>query len=124
MMRIGPLALLCAIFAGVGFGQTVTVQPSVSVIGESELKVTPDQVVFTFEVVTTDPSLAPAKRANDLAAAKTIAAVTSFGVSSDDMQTDRLTISPRTAGENDPRGRGTVIGYEVRKRFLVTLRQA
>ena len=122
MKIIVPLLLSCAFFAGVSFGQTVTVQPSVSVIGEAELQVTPNQIVFTFEVVTTDPKLAAAKMANDAAAAKTIGVVKQFGVSEDDLQTDRLTVSPRTAGEKDPRGRGTVIGYEVTKRFLVTFK--
>jgi uncharacterized protein len=117
------LLLSCAFFAVVSFGQTVTVQPSVSVVGEADLQVTPNQIVFTFEVVTTDPKLATAKKANDAAAAKTISVVKDFGVAEEDMQTDRLTVSPRTAGEKDPRGRGTVIGYEVTKRFLVTFKK-
>lgn len=123
MKSIVPVLMSCALFAVVSFGQTVTVQPSVSVIGEAELQVIPDQIVFTFEVVTTDPKLAEAKKTNDGAAAKTIGVVKGFGVSEDDLQTDRLTVSPRTAGEKDPRGRGSVIGYEVTKRFLVTFRR-
>ena len=123
-MRILVLLLLsCALLTTVAFGQAVTVQPSVSVVGEAELQVTPNQIVFTFEVVTTDPKLSEAKKANDAAAAKTLGVVKGFSVSEDDLQTDRLTVSPRTAGEKDPRGRGTVIGYEVTKRFLVTFKQ-
>jgi uncharacterized protein YggE len=111
------------LLVGVAASQSVTVQPSVSVIGEADLQIAPDQIVFTFEVVSTDPKLALAKKANDAAAAKTLNVVKGFSISADDVQTDRLTVSPRTAGEKDPRGRGTVIGYEVTKRFLVTFKQ-
>lgn len=123
MKLIVPLLLSCALFAIAITGQTVTVQPSVSVIGDADIQITPNQIVFTFEVVTTDPKLAVAKKANDAAAAKTIGVVKGFNISEDDLQTERLTVSPRTAGEKDPRGRGTVIGYEVTKRFLVTFKQ-
>lgn len=123
MKFIAPLLLSCACFAIAVTGQTVSVQPSVSVIGDADIQITPNQIVFTFEVVTTDPKLAAAKQANDAAAAKTIGVAKGFNISEDDLQTDRLTVSPRTAGEKDPRGRGTVIGYEVTKRFLVTFKQ-
>jgi len=103
--------------------QTVTVQPSVSVVGEADIKVAPNQIGFTFEVVTTDPTIAAAKRANDAASAKTLSVAKGFNIPTDDLQTDRLTISPRYAGEKDPRGKGTVIGYEVTKRIVVTFKQ-
>ena len=115
------LAVVCLNF-GV-MAQTVTVQPSVSVIGEAEMRVAPNQIGFTFEVVTTDPTIAAAKRANDTASAKTLSVAKGFNIPTDDLQTDRLTISPRYAGEKDPRGKGTVIGYEVTKRIVVTFKQ-
>ncbi|MEP7213034.1 MAG: SIMPL domain-containing protein [Acidobacteriota bacterium] len=115
------LAVSCLNF--VSHAQSVTVQPSVSVVGEAEISVAPNQIGFTFEVVTTDPAIAAAKRANDIASAKTIAVAKSFNIPNDDLQTDRLTIAPRYAGEKDPRGKGTVIGYEVTKRIVVTLKQ-
>lgn len=105
------------------FAQSVTVQPSVSVVGEADMMVSPNQIGFTFEVVTTDPTIAAAKRANDAASAKTISVAKAFNIPNDDLQTDRLTISPRYAGDKDPRGKGTVIGYEVTKRIVVTFKQ-
>ena len=50
------------------------VKPSVSVIGEAEMMIAPDQVQFTFEIVATDKALATAKIANDRAASRTLAA--------------------------------------------------
>jgi uncharacterized protein YggE len=115
------LVVACLNFASTA--QSVTVQPSVSVVGEADMMVAPNQIGFTFEVVTTDPTIAAAKRANDAASAKTLSVAKSFNIPNDDLQTDRLTISPRYAGEKDSRGKGTVIGYEVTKRIVVTFRQ-
>jgi len=116
-----PLAVACLQLASMA--QSVTVQPSVSVVGEADMMVAPNQIGFTFEVVTTDPTIAAAKRANDAASAKTLSVAKTFNIPNDDLQTDRLTISPRFAGEKDPRGKGTVIGYEVTKRIVVTFKQ-
>ncbi|MBX3293376.1 MAG: SIMPL domain-containing protein [Acidobacteria bacterium] len=46
-------------------------RPSISVVGEAKMSVSPDQVVFTFEVVTADKDLSAAKRTNDTRSAKT-----------------------------------------------------
>lgn len=120
--------LLFAVFAIIAcpvflFAQSTVVQPSVSVVGEADLKIAPNQVSFTFEVVTTDPTIAAAKHANDVASAKTIAVAKTFKIADEDLQTDRLTIAPRMAGEKSLQERGTVIGYEVTKRIIVTLKQ-
>ncbi len=68
-----------------------------SVIGEPEMKIAPDQIQFTFEIVTTDKVLASAKLANDRAAARTLTAAKAFNIAADDIQTDRIlatTVSP------------------------------
>ena len=104
------------------FAQSVTVRPSVSVIGEAEMKIAPDQVEFTFEIVTTDKALAAAKIANDRAASRTLAAAKAFNIGADEVQTDSLTVSPRYTGEKDPRGSRVLLGYEVTKRILITLK--
>ncbi len=123
MKKICTLLLAVCALSFSAFSQTVVIQPSVSVVGEADIEVAPNQVSFTFEVVTTNAAIAEAKRLNDVAAAKTLAVTKSFEISDDDLQTDRLTIVPRLAGDKDPRGRGTVIGYEVSKRIIVTLKQ-
>ncbi len=113
--------LLCAFTAL--FAQTAeSVRPSVSVVGEAEMRVSPDQVQFTFEVVTTDKVLAVAKIANDRAAAATLTAARASNIGTDDIQTDSLTVSPRYTTEKDPRGSRVLLGYEVTKRILITLK--
>lgn len=104
------------------YAQDGGVRPSVSVIGEAEMSVSPDQVSFTLEIVTSNKDLAPAKQANDAAAARTLATAKSFNISSDDIQTDSLTVTPKYTGDKDPRGSHVLIGYEVTKRVNITLK--
>lgn len=99
------------------------VQPSVSVVGEAEMSISPNQVVFTFEVVTGDKDLATAKKSNDARSARTLTAARSFQIEPKDIQTDSLTISPQYTGAKDPRGERILIGYEVTKRLFVTFRE-
>ena len=116
--------LLFAIYVCVAIvpamGQSI--RPSVSVVGEADMSIAPDQVVFTFEVVTTDKDISKAKQDNDASSARTLAAVKTFNIAADEIQTDSLTISPRYTGEKDPRGSHVLLGYEVDKRILVTLK--
>jgi uncharacterized protein YggE len=99
-----------------------SVRPSVSVVGQADMSVAPDQVVFTFEVVTTDKDISQAKQDNDASSARTLAVAKTFNISNDDIQTDSLTISPRYTTDKDPRGSHVLLGYEVDKRILVTLK--
>jgi uncharacterized protein len=113
------IASLLSILLYLTLGGMAQVQPSVSVVGEAEIKIEPDQVQFTFEIVTTDKILATAKLNNDRGAARTLAAVKAFIIGADDIQTDRLTLAPKYSGERTAR---VLLGYEVTKRILVTLK--
>ncbi len=86
------------------------------------MSISPDQVVFTFEVVTADKDLSVAKRANDSRAAKALAAAKAFQIGDDDIQTDSLTMTPQYAATKDPRAARVLIGYEVIKRIFITLK--
>jgi uncharacterized protein len=112
--------LLCSI-SGI-FAQAGSVRPSVSVVGEADVSISPDQVVFKFEVVTSDKDVTAAKAANDQKAARTLAAARGFEINADDIQADSLTISPKYTGAKDPRGEHILVGYEVTKRILITLK--
>ena len=113
-MAIVSLAILVCLTPSL-LAQTESVRPSVSVVGEADMKVSPDQVVFTLEIVSNDKDLAVAKQANDAAAAKTLVAVKAFNIPSDDVQTDSLTMAPKYSTTFH-----TLVGYEVTKRILVT----
>ena len=112
--------LLTIIFFGLAVTQMFSqnVRPSVSVVGEAKMSISPDQVVFTFEVVTADKDLAVAKQSNDTRSADALKAANSFLIRAEDIQTDSVTISPQYSRYGDH----VLIGYEVTKRIFVTLK--
>ena len=119
-MKLLFTIFFCALTVTTTFSQTV--RPSVSVVGEAKMSISPDQVIFTFEIVTADKELAVAKQANDTRSAKTLTAAKAFQIAASDIQTDSLTISPQYTGSKDARGEHVLIGYEVTKRIFVTLK--
>ncbi|MEP6847314.1 MAG: SIMPL domain-containing protein [Acidobacteriota bacterium] len=122
MGRFTLVLLILVCFASAAIAQS-QVRPSVSVVGEADMKISPDQVVFTFEVITTDKDVTVAKQANDARSSKTLAAAKAFNMAADDIQTETLTIAPKYTGEKDPRGADVLIGYLVTKRILITLKE-
>lgn len=119
-MKFIIAAMICCVALTVASAQGV--RPSVSVVGEAQMKIAPDQVVFTFEVVTIEKDLTSARKENDARSARTLATAKSFKISNDDIQTDSLTVSPKYTGQKDPRGTNVLVGYEVSKRILITLK--
>lgn len=119
-MFLSILLLLTA--TCVGWTQATNQRQFVSVLGEAEMSVSPDHAVFTLEVVTTDKDLKQAKRANDLSSSKTLTATREQGISSDDVQTDSFTISPKYRSTKPGGKDAEFVGYEVNKRILVILR--
>jgi uncharacterized protein YggE len=118
------MKILAVIAAVVFLGLTAAAQvkPTVSVVGQASLSIAPDEVVFTFEIVTDDKEIVAAKRENDARTSRTLATAAAFGIAAKDIQTDSLTISPQYTGDRDPRGSHVLISYEVTKRVLVTLK--
>ena len=102
--------------------QSTPMASSISVIGEAEMSVSPDNAVFTLEVVNNDKDLETAKRANDSSVAKVLATANDHKVDSKDIQTDSLTISPKYRSTKGGQSATEFVGYEVTKRILVTIR--
>ncbi len=119
-MKILFIFIFCAVTALSTSAQDV--RPSVSVVGEAHMNISPDQVVFTFEVVTANKDLSTAKQENDTRSAKTLIVVKAFNIGPEEIQTDSLTISPQYTGSKDPRGDHVLIGFEITKRIFVTLK--
>lgn len=119
-MFLGSLLLLTV--TGISWAQAVNQRQFVSVLGEAEMSVSPDHAVFTLEVVTTDKDLKQAKSTNDLSSSKTLAAARAQQISSDDVQTESFTISPKYRSTKLGGSDAEFVGYEVKKRILITLR--
>jgi len=119
-------AVLALVIAVVGLTVPELAQPalggadSVSVSGEAEVKVVPDEVVLRLGVETGDRDLSLAKKSNDERVARALAAVQKHEIEKRHVQTDHLSIEPRYRGNSelvtDP------IGYVVRKSIVVSVK--
>ena len=91
---------------------------TISVTGDAQVNVVPDQVMITLGVETSDKVLSVAKSDNDQRIAKILAIVKDAQVASKDVQTDFITIQPRYDDSNHL----TLIGYFIHKTVVITLR--
>jgi uncharacterized protein YggE len=91
----------------------------VTVNGDAEVKVAPDEVIITLGVETWNEDLSIAKNENNQAVAKILETARNKGVEEKHVQTDHISIEPRY---RDQWERRTFIGYFVRKTVVVTLR--
>jgi uncharacterized protein len=125
--RTGTLALslsvLLAVLALVAPAAAAPDTPSgraVTVTGDAEVKVPPDEVILTLGVETWDKDLAVAKRRNDEIVSRVLKVAESHAVAPQHVQTDYVSIEPRyRLGTYEP---GDFIGYFVRKTIVITLK--
>lgn len=92
---------------------------TISVSGDAEVRVVPDEVVLTFGVETWNKELQVAKKENDDRIRMIIEAVKKSNVEEKLIQTDFLSIEPRYEDHYEHKN---FIGYFVRKTTVVTLR--
>ena len=92
---------------------------TISVNGEAEIRVVPDEVIVSLGVETFDKVLKTAKTANDERIKRAIAIARDAGVPADHIQTDYLGVEPRYQ-------RGDIAldltGYVVRRTVIIRLR--
>ncbi len=91
---------------------------SISVAGEAEIKVTPDEVILVLGVETDDMDMDAAKTENDRRVEEILKIARQEGITEKYLQTDRIKADPRYSYYHDKR---TFLGYRVHKRITVTL---
>jgi uncharacterized protein YggE len=92
----------------------------ITVTGDAEVRVVPDEVVLTLGVETWDKNLNIAKRQNDEIVKRVLALAGEYGIAPEHVQTDYVSIEPRYRdGYYEERD---FIGYFVRKTLVITLR--
>lgn len=91
---------------------------TITVSGDAEVRVVPDEVILTVGVETWDEDLDTAKEENDDIVQKLLNLVDGYDIDPKLVQTDYVNIEPRY----DDYGRDDFIGYFVRKTIVVTLR--
>jgi uncharacterized protein len=116
------LVALVVVFALAAWTQneTARVEPGlVTVTGEAEVLVVPDEVILTLGVETWDENLSAAKRQNDERVKAILAVAQKYGVEARYIQTDFINIEPRY---KDNYEKDYLIGYFVRKTIVITLK--
>jgi uncharacterized protein YggE len=96
-----------------------TKPPLITVNGEAEVRVPPDEVIITLGVETSDKELTEAKADNDERVKRIIGLLEGFGIKPEHIKTDYINIEPRYKDNYEQR---TFLGYWVRKTIVVTLR--
>jgi uncharacterized protein YggE len=91
----------------------------ITVTGEAEVNVPPDEVVFDLTVQTIHKDLRTAKTQTDDRLKKVIDLTRKYKVLAKDAQTDYIKLEPRYRGNDESR---LFIGYSVRKDLVFTLR--
>jgi uncharacterized protein len=112
--------------------QESTKPPTINVNGSAEISVQPDQVVFSLEVKKRNKILETAKGEADAALAKIIELTKKYGIKSENVRTDYISVEMRYQSIRDPKARvfdedgdeiGTrvFLGYEVSTTVIVKL---
>lgn len=91
----------------------------ITVTGEAEVNVPPDEVIFDLTVQTIHKDLRTAKAQTDDRLKKVIELTRKYKVLPKDVQTDYIKLEPRYRGNDESR---LFIGYSVRKDLVFTLR--
>jgi uncharacterized protein YggE len=93
---------------------------TITVSGEAEVRVVPDEVILTLGVETWNKDLAVAKGENDRIVAGVLALAAEYGIVPEHVQTDYVSIEPRY--RNGYYEERDFIGYFVHKNVVITLR--
>ncbi len=125
-MKAKPIGLLVLAFISVFLlaawaeNRQVSQEPRlITVSGDADVRVVPDEVIITLGVETWDKDLNVAKSQNDERVRQVLALVKDYGIQSQHIQTEHISIEPRY---NDSYERHDFIGFFVRKTIVITLK--
>lgn len=109
------------------FAQTNVEPPLITVTGQSEVRVPPDEVLFTLEVESVDKDMLLANKKTDEVVKQVLAIARKSNVKPEDVQTSHISVEPKynTDDLDDEARRKTkrvMIGYEVSKTVVIRLR--
>jgi uncharacterized protein YggE len=115
-------AALVATFALSGWtnDQLQPRQPgTITVTGDADVRVVPDEVIITLGVETWNEDLGAAKAQNDERVSQVLALAQNYGIQPQHIQTEHISIEPRYEDDYEKRG---FIGFFVRKTIVITLK--
>ena len=128
-MKLALRVLNCAVIllsaALCARAQQMPEPPLITVTGQSEVRVAPDEVDFTLVVENLDKDLLAAKSKNDETVKQVLALVDQYGIESKDVQTSYISVEPRYTEVDEyrrPLAKREFLGYAVTKTILVRLK--
>jgi uncharacterized protein YggE len=96
-------------------------RPLVTVSGQAEIMITPDEVAFNLRVTSEDKDLLIAQQRNDEIVKKVIALAVSYQIPPSSIQTGYISLDRRFSSEEATRKPSVFIGYIVTKRIAIIL---
>jgi len=103
-------------------GQIAVDRPLITVMGQAEVMVVPDEVVFNLRVVTMEKELAPAKARNDQVVKSLLALAQKYQIPARQVQTDHISLAQRYSDEEATKKPPVFLGYTVIKKVAIILR--
>ncbi len=118
-LRAAAAALVLLSFVASAAAQERPEPPHVTVAGEAEMNIEPDEVTYDVTIQSFAKDLKSAKTETDNRLKGLVALARRHGVAEADTQTDYVKVEPRFKGNNDTKA---FLGYWVRKDLVFTLR--
>lgn len=120
MKRLVPAVFLLTLVLVFSAGAQPAEQRSISVSGDAEIRVVPDEVIVILGVETFAEVLTEAKKSNDDRTRDILAAANDFDVPPQHVETDFISVQPEY---RDDRIHQKLVGYTVRRTIQITLRE-
>ena len=126
-MKTILLLVALAVVTVPAFAQNNIEPPLITVTGQAEVRVPPDEVLFTLAVENVDKDMLVANRKTDDSVKQILAIARKYGVKPEDVQTSQISVQPKynTDDMEYEARRGikrVLIGYQVSKTVAVRLR--
>src|SRR6185295_8813690 len=126
MKRLLILLVLTA-WPVAGFAQSAVEPPLITVTGQAEVRVPPDEVLFTLAIENVDKDMLAANRKTDDSVRQVLAIARKNNVKPEDVQTSQISVQPKyNTDDMEYEARRNVkrvlIGYQVSKTVAIRLR--
>jgi len=128
MTRKILLVFVIALTASTAIAQNAVDRPLITVSGQAEMRVPPDEVVFTLEVESVDKDVMAAKKKTDESVKQVFGLAKDNKVNTDDVQTSYISVEPKYNTDEleyggERRGvKRVFIGYAVSKTIAIRLK--
>lgn len=127
MKRLILLVSIVLLFSIQAFAQDNIEPPLITVTGQAEVRVPPDEVLFTLAVENVDKDMVVANQRTDESVRQILAIARKHNVKPEDVQTSQISIQPKyntddLSYEERNRVKRVLIGYEVSKTVAIRLR--